>query len=95
MSDDIVFQEDNSNIVTNISVSRGVPTGMLAWLVTSKVVANTKQAEQLLLGIAVVSVLGAVAVLVFYVNTAYTAANRNTQTMKTQSQNQIQYHVAP
>jgi Tfp pilus assembly protein PilN len=65
MSDtDVVFEDDPSNVVGNIRIVPGVPTGMLSWLVKEQVVKNAKQAEQLLMFVAIgAAILG---VLVFW-----------------------------
>ena len=62
-----MFDEDNgNNRVGNIGIVRGAPTGMLAWLVKSKIVKNAKQGEYLLLGIAVVVIISAIAIFFFF-----------------------------
>ena len=65
MSSEVTFEEeDSSNRVGNIQIVLGAPTGMLAWLVKNKVVANARQAEMFLLGVCIIFVLIAITALV-------------------------------
>jgi Tfp pilus assembly protein PilN len=65
MSDkSVIFDEDPSNLVGNIRVVPGVPTGMLAWLVKKQVVKNAKQAERLLMWVGIGAVV--LGVIVFW-----------------------------
>ncbi len=57
MSDEVVFGED---IVGNIRVVPGAPTGMLTWLVKNKIVKSVRHAELFLLGIVAVATIVAI-----------------------------------
>ena len=70
MSNQVVFEDETANTISNISIVRGVPTGMLAWLVKKKIAKDGRQAEKLLLGVAVVAIILAIAIY-FLFNTTH------------------------
>jgi hypothetical protein len=56
MNDEVIYEDEN-NEVGNITIVRSTATGMLAWLVKKNVVKSAKQAEQLLLILAIAAVI--------------------------------------
>jgi hypothetical protein len=48
VSEDVIFDDDENDMVGNIQIVPGAPTGMLAWLIKSKITKNGEQSEQFL-----------------------------------------------
>jgi predicted aspartyl protease len=63
VSEDVIFDDDENDMVGNIQIVPGAPTGMLAWLIKSKITKNGEQSEQFLIGIAIFSVVLAIVVV--------------------------------
>ena len=79
MSDELVFQEEQANTISNIGIVRGAPKGALAWLVRSNIVKNAKQAEQFMLGVVIVAVLSAIGVYLLWGNGPYHSSASTSQ----------------